>query len=135
MQNADGSVKNATPLPLSPEEKRIEEFRKFIEVEVLKIIKDLAEKGETPKERVQAIAQLTLDLIQPGMSIDELYRSAVKLDDQYNELAPVVVKMTREYEEKYEKKALEQVSHLIKGGNYDQAQDLVKKVLMFKVAS
>lgn len=110
-----------------------ENFRKLIEVEVLKIIKDLAEKGETPKEKVQAIAQLTLDLIKPDMDIDELYRNAVKLDDQYSELAPIVFRIMKEYEDKYAQKAIGPVSQLIKNGQYDDAEKMVKKVLQFKM--
>lgn len=109
------------------------DFCRFIEVEVLKIIKQLAQKGNTPQERIQAMAKLTLDLIQPGMSLEELYQNAVELDDQYPELAPVVFAVMKEYEEKYEKKALEQVSQLVKSGQYDQAQKMVKKVLQFKI--
>jgi hypothetical protein len=108
-------------------------FRKFIEVEVLKIIKGLAEEGNTPKEKIQQIAQLTLNLIQKGMSIDELYRNSVKLDDNFMELSPVVFAVMKEYEEKYAKKALSQVSELVKNGQYDEAQNMVKKVLEFKV--
>lgn len=113
----------------------VEEFRKMIEVEVLKIIKDLAEKGEAPQEKIQAIARLTLDLIQPGMTLENLYHNAVKLDDQYSELAPVVIKIMREYEEKYGKKTLTAVSELIKQGDYDQAENMVKKLLQFKIAN
>jgi len=110
-----------------------EEFRKFIEVEVLKIIKKLAEGGKTPKERIQEIARRTLELIKPGMSLEELYQNAVKLDDYHPELAPVVFTVMKEYEQKYEKMALEQVSSLVRSGKYDEAQNLVKKVLEFKV--
>lgn len=110
-----------------------EEFRKFIEVEVLKIIKDLAQKGQTPQERIQQIAQITLDLVRPGLNLEELYQNAVKLDDAHSELAPVVFKLMREYEQKYEKKAISQVSLLMKQGRFDDAQDMVKKVLEFKV--
>lgn len=114
---------------------RAEEFRKFIEVEVLKIIKNLAEAGSTPKEKVRQIAQLTLDLIKPEMTLEELYKSAVKLDDQYSELAPVVFKVMKEYEEKYEKKALDQVSQLMKAGQFEDAEAMVKKVLQFKIVN
>ena len=114
---------------------KAEEFRKMIEVEVLKIIKDLAEKGQTPQERIQELAQLVLDLIKPGMNLEELYSNAVKLDDRHSELAPVVFKVMKEYEEVYEKKALTHVSELVKSGNYDQAQDMVKKVLKFKISN
>lgn len=112
-----------------------EELRKFIEIEVLKIIKDLAEKGQTTKERVQEIAQLTISLIKPGMNLEELYINAIKLDDHHSELAPIVFKIMKEYEEKYERKALAQVSQLIKSGHYESAQDMVKKVLQFKIAN
>ncbi|OGK24739.1 hypothetical protein A3F58_04370 [Candidatus Roizmanbacteria bacterium RIFCSPHIGHO2_12_FULL_37_9b] len=114
---------------------KAEEFRKMIEVEVLKIIKDLAEKGQTPQERIQELAQLVLDLIKPGMNLEELYSNAVKLDDRHSELAPVVFKVMKEYEEVYEKKALTHVNQLIKSGNFDQAQDMVKKVLKFKISN
>jgi len=110
-----------------------EEFRKFIEIEVLKIIKKLAEEGKTSKEKVRNISQLTLDLIKPGMTMEQLYQGAVKLDDIYSELAPVVSMVMKEYEEKYEKKAIEYVSQLIKSKNYDQAQNMVQKVLQFKM--
>ncbi len=112
-----------------------EQFRKFIEVEVLKIIKDLAEKGKTPKERVQGIAKRTLELIKPGMTLEELYQNAVKLDDFHAELAPVVFAVMKQYEQKYEKRAIEQVSAFVRSGKYDEAQELVKKVLEFKMGN
>ena len=114
---------------------KAEELQKFIEKEVLKLIKNLAEKEGTTKEKVQSIAQRTLELIHPGMKLDELYLNAVKLDDNCSELAPVVVMVMREYEQKYEKKALEQVTQLIKSKQFDQAQDMVKKVLQFKMVN
>lgn len=112
-----------------------EEFRKYIEVEVLRIIKDLAEKGQTPKERIQEIARLTLTLIHPGMSLQELYQNAVKIDDQHSELCPVVFRIMKEYEEKYSQKAIAGVSNLIKQGKYTEAHELVKKVLEFKMVN
>ncbi len=110
-----------------------DEFRKFIEVEVLRVIKDLAEKNDTPEERIRMIAQHALDLIKPNMTIQELYKNAVRLDDQYPELAPVVFKIMHEYEENHGKKTLTEVQGLVKKGNYDEAQDLVKKLLEFKM--
>ncbi len=110
-----------------------DDFRKFIEMEVLRILKDLVEHDQIDQEGVQNIAQMTLAAIKPGMTLEELYLSAVKLDDRFPLLAPLIIKIMREYEEKYEKKALLQVSELIKAGKYDDAQDMVKKVLLFKV--
>ncbi|MBI2052020.1 hypothetical protein HYT33_04665 [Candidatus Roizmanbacteria bacterium] len=115
---------------------RAEEFRRFIEVEVLKIIKKLSEKGgEGVEEKIQQVAQRTLDLIKPEMGIDELYRNAVKLDDQHPELAPVVFHIMKAYEEHFAKKGLENVSQLVKQGKYDDAQHMVKKILEFKMSN
>lgn len=113
----------------------IEDFRGYIEKEVLDIITVLADKGETDPERIQDMAKLTLELIKPGMTLEELYQNSVKLDDSYSELSPVVFKVMKQYEDKYEKKALEQVSSYIKSGKYDQAEDMVKKVLQFKITN
>jgi len=110
-----------------------EAFRKFIEVEVLKIIKKLAEEGKTPEERLRAMARKTLELIKPGMTVEELFQNAAHLDDQFTELSPVVFAVMKEYEQKYEKKALEQVTQLVRSGNYDQAEAIVKKVLAYKM--
>jgi len=109
-----------------------EQFRQYIEKEVLLIIKSLAEKGDTTKERIQELAQLTLFYIKPGMSIEDLYMSATKLDDKHSELSPLVIMIMREYEEKYSMKAIDSVSALIKSGQYGQAESMVKKVLLFK---
>ncbi|MBI3620110.1 hypothetical protein HY214_03145 [Candidatus Roizmanbacteria bacterium] len=112
-----------------------EEFRKFIETQVLGIIQQLAEKGNTPQEQIQKLAQLTIDLIKPGMTLEELFQNAVKLDDRHSELAPVVYQVMKEYEKKYEQKAVAQVSQLVKMGRYDDAASVVKKVLQFKFAN
>lgn len=120
---------------MPPNLSQSEDFRKFIEIETLKIIKKLAEEGKTEKDKLQAIAQRTLDLIKPGMSLEELYQNAVKLDDNFSELAPVVYIIMKQYEEKYERKALDQVSQMVKNRQFDQAEEAVKKVLQFKINS
>lgn len=114
--------------------KQADEFRRFIEVEVLKIIKKLSESSDFSEEKIEEIAGLTLDLIRPGMTIEELYRNAVKLDDRHPELAPVVHAIMDAYEKHFEHKAIDQVSKLIKSGNYDDAQHMVKKVLEYKIS-
>ena len=112
-----------------------DQFRNFIESEVLKIIKDLSHREDSKPERLEQMAALTLDLIKPGMSLEALYQNAVKLDDMHPELAPVVFNLMKEYEQKYEQRALDQVSSYVKSGKFDEAQNLVKKVLQFKIDS
>lgn len=108
------------------------EFRAYIEREVLAVLKDKVTKGELASDKIQEIASYALDLLEDPDSIDELYRNAIKLDDVYNELGGVVILLMRKYEEKYNGKAVSKVSDLIKSGNYDEAQDMIKKVLLYK---
>jgi hypothetical protein len=114
---------------------KAEGFRQFIEVEVLKIIKNLVETGQTDDTKVKEIAKLALDSIKPGMELDQLYQAAVKLDDHNPELAPLVFKVMKQYEDMYAKNATDQVASYVRKGQYDDAQELVKKILQFKIAS
>lgn len=115
--------------------KQADEFRRFIETEVLKILKKLSDNPDFSAGTLEQIAGLTLELVRPGMTIEELYRNAVKLDDRNPELAPVVQAIMATYEKHYEGKVLAEVSNLIKSGKYDDAQDMVKKVLEYKISS
>jgi hypothetical protein len=108
-------------------------FRKFIEHESANLIISLLEKGTIDEEKAGKLSQLTLDLIIPGMTVEELYVNGVKLDDHDPELAPVVYKIMKIYEEKFEKKAIAQVSAMVKNKQYGHAEDLVKKLLQFKM--
>ncbi|PIU37546.1 hypothetical protein CO005_00555 [Candidatus Roizmanbacteria bacterium CG_4_8_14_3_um_filter_34_9] len=110
-------------------------FRKFIEYEAATLIISLLEKGSVDEEKAGKLSQITLDLIIPGMTVEELYLSGVKLDNHDPELAPVVYKIMKIYEEKFEKKAIEQVSAMVKNKQFGQAQDIVKKVLQFKMGN
>ena len=109
-------------------------FRTYIESEVLHVVNALVQDDSIGLERIEAITDLCLELIKPEMSLEELHAAAVKLDDEYTELAPVVLKVMKNYESKYQKKSLGAVSELIKNKKYTEAEDVVKKVLAFKGA-
>jgi hypothetical protein len=113
---------------------KTEQFREYIEREVLDVIKSLLDKPDIDQNRIQEIAKHTLQLLALGTAIDELYKLAIKLDENYPELRPVVIKLMNEYEQKYNKRAVEQVSNLIKQGKYEDAQNVMLKVLEFKGA-
>lgn len=119
---------------VSTEYVQAEEFRKFLEMEVLNVIKDISQDPETSQDKIQEIARYVLEHINPTMNLQELYLSGIKLDDVFPELAPVTYKVMKQYEEKYEKKALTEVSNLVRDRKYDEAQEVVKKVLMFKIS-
>ena len=85
-----------------------------------------------PADRIKDMARETLLLVKPNMPLEDLYANAIKLDDKFPELAPIVFTIMRKYEDEYSQKAINSVSALIKSGRYDDAQDMVKKVLLFK---
>jgi Asp-tRNA(Asn)/Glu-tRNA(Gln) amidotransferase A subunit family amidase len=135
------------PQPTQPEQKQEKEqrvltmaefqksetFRKFIEVEILDIIRDLSSQGAETEEKVQQIAQLTLEKIKVGMTIEELFKNAIELDDSFSELSPVTVKVMQFYEQNFERKAVDDVASYVRMGNYQGAQDMVQKILEYKI--
>lgn len=110
-----------------------EAFRKWIELEVLKIMKQQIEKSDVSQQRIQDMANRTLDMIQPNMSVEQLFHSAIELNDGYPEFDSLTIKLIKEYEHKYKGKAVERVSELVRTGSLDEAQNVVKKVLEFKM--
>jgi predicted RNA-binding Zn-ribbon protein involved in translation (DUF1610 family) len=68
-----------------------ERFKKMLEVEVLKAIKDLAERGQTTKEYIGNMARDTLDLLQVGSTMQEYVLGAMVLQNKYPELSDIIV--------------------------------------------
>jgi len=119
--------------PETNEANEAEAFRKWIELEVLKIMKQQVNNSDVSQERIQAMANRTLDMVQPGMTVQQLFQKAILLNDGYPEFDSLTVKLIKEYEHKFKKKAVEQVAELVKSGDLDEAQDIVKRVLEFKM--
>lgn len=122
-----------TDTQLANQHVREEQFRKFIEREVLKVLQTMAEDTESKPEDIQKIAQDTLNVIKPGMNLEELYKAAIQLHTMHSSLASIVITIMREYEEKYERKALNHVSQLMKENKYEDATDMIQKVLQYKM--
>lgn len=106
-----------------------DDLRQQIELNVVELIKAKLADGAINDERAQELSQIVLDTIKPGMSFDELYRSAAKLDDQAPELSPIVTALMRQYEETVVSQAQDHVRTLIREGQYDAATSLAKKAI------
>lgn len=111
-----------------------DEFREWLEVEILKAIQELYKRQDVPHDRIRFLANQALDLIIPGMRMEELFENAMKLDEECPEFTPLVNELIKQYEQKYNKKAIEQVTKLVASGSVDEAQEMMKKVLQFKMA-
>lgn len=106
-----------------------DDIRQDIELKVVELIKEKLADGTMTEERAQEISQTVLDLLKPGMSLEELYKAVPKLDDRFQELAPVVLPYIRDYEERIVKDAQNKVQHFIKQGEFDAAVDLAQRAV------
>lgn len=106
-----------------------DDLRQQIELQVVELIKAKLADGTLTEERAQAMSQMVLDLLKPGMSFEELYKAVPKLDDSFSELAPIVLPVVRDYEERIVKEAQKGVQNLISQGQYDSAAKLADKAI------
>lgn len=106
-----------------------EELRQTIELKVVELIKTKLNDGTLTEERSQQLSQTVLDLLVPGMSLEELHRAIPKLDDNAPELAPVILPILREYEQNIVQEATPAIRNLIKQGQYGTAANLSHKVI------
>lgn len=64
-----------------------EEYRKKLEIDILKVIEEKLIAGEMDAERARAIARMVLDKLHPPLSLEQIYQIAPTLDDEFQELA------------------------------------------------
>ena len=106
-----------------------DDLRQQIELAVVEILRKKLTDGTMTEARSQEISKAVLQMIQPGMNFDELYKIIPKLDDYFPELSSVVLPLIRDYEENVTKQATANVSELIKQGQFDPAAKLGKNVI------
>ena len=105
-----------------------DDIRKEIELKVVELLKKKLSDGSMTEERSKIISQTVLDLLKPGMTLTDLYKAIMQLDDTCQELSPIVLPFARQYEEMIAQKATSQVQNYIRTGQYDAAVSLAKKV-------
>lgn len=106
-----------------------DDLRQEVELKIVEYLKAKLADGSMTEEKSQAIAKLVLDSLVPGMSFDELYKAIFKLDDQYTELAIVILPFLRDYEKNVMSKAQDAVQNLISQGQYNAANKLADKAI------
>lgn len=106
-----------------------DEIREQIEANIVDLIKAKVEAEEMTEERAQQLAQMVLDKLKPGMSMEELFRAIPHLDDGFTEISRVILPYLHDYEMGVAQKAAVEVQQLIKGGHFKEAQTLADKVI------
>jgi len=105
-----------------------DEIREEIELAVVELLKEKIQSGEITEDRAAQISDQVLTILEPGMSMESLYKAIPTLDDRMPELAPVILPYIRDYEKNIAGQALSNVRELIKQGQYDAAAKLGKQV-------
>lgn len=106
-----------------------DDIRQKIELAVVELIKEKTTQNLMTEERAQELSQRVLDVLQPGMSLEDLYKAIAKLDDGMAELSPIVIPYLRDYEQHVTKQAQQNMEEMIRQGNFDGATQLAAKVI------
>ncbi len=106
-----------------------DDIREQIEASIVDLIKAKVEAEEMSEERAQQLAQMILEKLKPGMSLEDLYKTLPHLDDTFTEISHIIIPYLRDYEQGVTQKAAVEVQHLIRQGQYKEAQMLADKVI------
>ena len=104
-----------------------DEYRKKLELDILKIIEEKLQKGQMDADRARAIARMVLDVLHPPLTLEQIYEIAPTLDDHFAELAAAVLPVIQEHEEKVKTIVTEHAQKLIKQGKIDEATTVLKQ--------
>ena len=80
-------------------------------------------------EQAQQIAKRTIELLKPGMSLEEFFKNVMKIDDGLPELSFIVLPLAKIYQEKIENPSIDAVRELVRKTNYDTAVNLSQKIV------
>ena len=104
-----------------------EEYRKKIELDILKIIEEKLSNGQMDIDRAKAIARMVLDKLHPPLTLEQIYQIVPTLDDHFAELVQAVLPVIREHDERISKIVSEHAEKLIKMGKIDEASQVLKE--------
>ena len=108
-------------------DEQAKQLREKVQAQVVALITDRLKAGEMSQERSKQIATMVLEKIPETISYQELMQVIPKLDDEFGELAEVVVPIMTEYEKKLHSAIEERVLKLVRAQNFKQAMIEARK--------
>ncbi|MBI2330482.1 hypothetical protein HYU94_03750 [Candidatus Daviesbacteria bacterium] len=105
-----------------------EEYRKKLELDILKIIEEKLISGEMDIARAQAIARMVLQKLHPPLTLEQIYQIAPTLDDHFAELAQAVLPVIKDHREEAEKIVEAHAVKLINSGKFNEASSVMKQI-------
>lgn len=106
-----------------------EEKRKKLETDILNIIAQKLKNGQIDIHRAQLIAKMLLDKLCPPLTLEQIYAIAPTLDDHFTELSAAVLPLIAEHDEKIKSVLVKHAEQMIKFGNLEQADKILKGAL------
>lgn len=104
-----------------------ENYRQKIELEILQIIEDKLKSHQMDATRAKEIARYILGSLHPNMSLNQIYEIVQNFDDHFSELVPIVLEVSKDYDDRVKKAVVDHVTTLLKQGKIDEANVLLKK--------
>ncbi len=104
-----------------------EEYRKKLELDILKIMEEKLSRGEMQPEKAQAIARMVLVKLHPPLTLEQIYRIAPTLDDQFAELTQAVLPVINDRDEKLKQIVGDHAKKLIEKGRFNEATILLRQ--------
>lgn len=106
-----------------------EEYRKKLELDILKIIEEKLTKGEMDVARAQAIARMVLQKLHPPLTLEQIHQIAPSLDDHFTELAQAVLPVIKDHQIEVEKIVEAHAVKLINSGKFNEASSAMKQTM------
>jgi hypothetical protein len=103
------------------------DLRDQIQSEVVKLITKGLEDGSMSEDRARSIAKLILEKLPEDLKGEELLKVLPQLDDEFGELAEIVLPVLVEYEERIRVTVEAKVLDLVRQKKFTEAMEAAKK--------
>jgi len=104
-----------------PDNNHAQKLREKVQSDVVALITERLKSGEMSQERSKKIATMVLEKLPENISYQELMQVIPKLDDEFLELAGVVVPIMSEYEKKLHAAIEGRVLELVRAKKFKEA--------------
>jgi hypothetical protein len=106
-----------------------EEKRKQLEKDILSLIAQKLQNGQIDLNRAQMIARMLLDKLHPPLTLEQIYAIAPTLDDHFAEISAAILPIINEHNEKIKNIVVDKAEQMIKSGNLEQADKVLREAL------
>lgn len=107
-----------------------EEYRKQLERNIITIIEKKLRNGQMDAERAKKIARLVLNKLHPPLTLEQIYKIAPSLDDEFSELSAAIINVISDRNDEINKIVSKHAEELIKLGKIGEATTVIKNAMV-----